>query len=322
MNNKFFAVTCDQFNLGTTFLIWSIHYCTNEKNYYRIKDDKFLEVPENPFDGVTAHQMSANTVFSLATDLRAIINKSGGKLNHIREFPDASYLETGIPSNKPFLAEAEAHGIKSINITCTGLQFLIGFLRSTYTEPNWQNNFDTVKKHCKHYWPRFFDDAHIYEDGLTTWHDIREGIALNIRPYEFPAMGNNNNKNIYDCEFEDLLTNGKKEILNILDFLNLEVHKPNLDHWCDIHNIWKDHLHHYTHFCNNIEIIVECILNNRSINLEQYRMDVLKEGVLLHLLMFKHELNLTKSVEKLPDDTQEICKLLGKNNRTGHAEVY
>jgi len=57
-------------------------------------------------------------------------------------------------------------------------------------------------------------------------------------------------------------------------------------------------------------------------NLEQYRMDVLKEGVLLHLLMFKHDLNLTKSIEKLPNDTQEIFKLLGRNNRTGQDEVY
>ena len=321
MNNKIFAVTCDQFNLGTTFLIWSIYYCTNEKNYYRIKDDKFLEVPENPVDGVTAHQMKANT-FTNLDNIEATMDQPGDNLKHTRFSPDASYLETGVPSNKTFLSRMEKHGIKSINITCTGLQFLIGFLRWHDTEPNWQHNFDTVKKHCKHYWPGFFDNAHIYENRLHTWHDIRQGIAFNIRPYEFPAMGNNNNKNTYDCEFEDLLTSGKKEILKILNFLKLKVHTPALDHWCDMHNIWRDYLQHYTHFCNNIEIIVESILNNRSMNLEQYRMDVLKEGVLLHLLMFKHELNLTKSVEKLPDDTQEIFKLLGKNNRTGHAEVY
>lgn len=321
MNKKIFAVTCDQFNLGTHFLIWSIHYCTNEKNFYNIRDGAFLQIPENPFVGVTAHKISANTDGWDGISIEAVINKSGGKLNHIRKFPDSSYLETRIPSNKPFLAEAEAHGIKSINITCTGLQFLIGFLRFHESEPNWQHNFDTVKKHCKHYWPRFFDAAHIFENGLTTWHDIREGIAFNIRPYDFPVMGNNN-KNTYDCQLEDLLTDGKKEILRVIDFLNLRVHTPNIDHWCDMHKIWKEYLHHYIHFCNNIEIIVECILKNRSMNLEQYRMDVLKEGVILHLLMFKHELNLTKSIEKLPNDTQEIFQLLGKNNRTGHEEIY
>jgi len=323
MNKKSFAVTCDQFNLGTTFLIWSIYYCTNEKNYYNSEADKFLEIPKNPFDGVTAHQMKPNKGSDLdSSKAKAIINQPGDNLKHIRFFPDASYLETGIPSNKTFLARMEKHGIKSINITCTGLQFLIAFLRFTYTQLNWQYDFDAVKKHCKHYWPSFFDNAHIYENRLHTWHDIREGIAFNIRPYEFPKMGNNNNKNTHYCEFENLLTSGKKEILKILDFLKLKVHTPNLEHWCAMHNIWKDHLHHYVHFCNDIEMIIECILNNKSVNLSQYRMDVLKEGVLLHLLMFRHELNLTKSIEKLPNDTQEIFKLLGKNNRTGIEKIY
>jgi hypothetical protein len=319
MNNKIFAVTCDQFNLGTTFLIWSIHYCTNEKDFYSIADDEFVTISEDPFDGITAHKMRPNR-YRPVFDVDAIINHSGGKLNHFRDF-SKKYRDTGTSSTKPFLAKMETHGIKTINITCTGLQFLIGFLRFTYTEPNWQNNFDAVKKHCKHYWPRFFDDAHIYENRLTTWHDIREGIAFNIRPYQIPAIGNNN-KNIYDCEFEDLLTNGKKEILNILDFLDLKAHTPNLDHWCDMHDIWKGYLHHYINFCNDIEMIIESILKNKSIDLEQYRMDVLKEGVLLHLLMFKHGLNLTKSIEKLPHNTQEIFKLLGKNDRTGIQKIY
>ena len=319
MNNKSFAVTCDQFNLGTTFLIWSIHYCTNEKDFYSIADDEFVTISEDPFDGITAHKMRPNR-YRPVFDVDAIINHSGGKLNHFRDF-SKKYRDTGTSSTKPFLAKMETHGIKTINITCTGLQFLIGFLRFTYTEPNWQNNFNAVKKHCKHYWPRFFDDAHIYENRLTTWHDIREGIAFNIRPYQIPAMGNNN-KNIYDCEFEDLLTNGKKEILNILDFLDLKAHTPNLDHWCDMHDIWKGYLHHYINFCNDIEMIIESILKNKSVDLAQYRMDVLKEGVILHLLMFRHELNLTKSIEKLPHNTQEIFKLLGKNDRTGIQKIY
>jgi len=321
MNKKIFALTCDQFNLGIHFLTWSIHYCSNEKNFFNVRDDSFVTIPENPFEGVTAHKMPANTTTSPVKDLRVIMDRSEEKLNHIREFPDASYLETGIPSNKTFLATMKANGIKSVNLTCSGPQFIIGFLRWHDAKPNWQHNFDAVKKHCKHYWPKFFDDAHIYENGLTTWHDIREGIAFNVRPYEFPAMGNND-KNTYDCQLEDLLTNGKKEILAILDFLNIKVYEQNLDHWCAMQNIWKDHVYHYINFCNDIEMIIECILNHRSMSLEHYRMDVLKEGVLLHLLMFKHDLNLARSVEKLPRDTKIIYDLLGKNNRTGHDKLY
>ena len=215
----------------------------------------------------------------------------------------------------------EAHGIRSVNVTCKGLQFLIGFLRSNISETNWQHDFNAVTKYCKYYWPNFFDNAHIFENNLKNWHDIREGIAFMIRPYDFPVLGNNS-ANTYDCQIEDLLMNGEDEIQKIFHFLGLELHESNLEHWCKMHGIWKDALYHYVHFCNDIELIIECILQNKSYNLEKYQMNVLKEGVLLHLLMFRHELNLTKSIEKFPNNTQDIYRLLGKNNRTGHAKVY
>jgi hypothetical protein len=51
-------------------------------------------------------------------------------------------------------------------------------------------------------------------------------------------------------------------------------------------------------------------------------MDVLKEGVLLHFLMFKHDLNIKIKTEVLPKNTKEILELLGKNQRTGLAKLY
>lgn len=319
MINNFFAVTCDQFNLGTTFLIWSIYYCADKKGYYSIRDDQFKTIPSNPFDGMTAHQMKPNTVYDLDHIVKDT-DQPGDSLKHIRFFPDASYLDTGVVSNKPFLEKVQKLGIRSVNITCTGLQFLIGFLRDSYTQPRWQQDFDAVKKHCKHYWPTFFDDAHIYENQLQTWHDIREGIAFNIRPYQFPTM--EKNANTYDCQIQDLLDNGKNELLNILQFLKIGPHTPNLDHWCAMHKIWKEYFQHYIFFCNDVETIVECILHKKPLDLEKYQMDVLKEGVLLHLLMFKHNLNLNESIEKLPPNTQEISELLRKNNRTGIQKIY
>ena len=53
-----------------------------------------------------------------------------------------------------------------------------------------------------------------------------------------------------------------------------------------------------------------------------YKMDVLKEAVLLHFLMFKHDLNILIPIDRLPQDTSEIYKLLGKNPRTGIKKLY
>ena len=57
-------------------------------------------------------------------------------------------------------------------------------------------------------------------------------------------------------------------------------------------------------------------------DLKKYKMNVLKEAVLLHLLMFKHDLNFKKQIEKIPNNTKDIFTLLEKNNRTGIEKLY
>lgn len=57
-------------------------------------------------------------------------------------------------------------------------------------------------------------------------------------------------------------------------------------------------------------------------NLGKYKMDVLKEGVLLHFLMFKHDLNLNTKIDILPANTKAIAELLGKNKRKGIENLY
>ena len=319
MNKKIFAVTCDLFNLGTAFLIWSIHYCTNQKDFYHTKKEEFITIPEDPFEGFTAHKMSPNSSLS-DKDLEAVIEKSLEKLNHLRNWPMLDQA-TGECTNKAFLNKMETYGIKCVNITCKKLQCLIGVLRFNYTEPNWQYNLDAIKKHCEHYWPHFFDNPDIFPNKLNTWHDIREGIALYIRPYDFLAE-KDTGTNTYDCQFENLLLDGKNEIMKILKFLNYTADSEALDNWCSVHRKWRDILEHYIHFCNDVELIIDSIINNKFVDLQKYKMDVLKEGVLLHLLMFKHNLNLIKPIEKFPHNTQEISKLLGKNLRTGIVKVY
>ena len=68
--------------------------------------------------------------------------------------------------------------------------------------------------------------------------------------------------------------------------------------------------------------IIYNIVNKQDMDISKYKMTVLKEGVLLHFLMFKHDLNLKTRVETLPGNTKDISYLLGKNDRTGIQKLY
>lgn len=320
-----FAITGEQFNLGSVFLIWSIHHLTSQKKYYLQKNKSIEEIPSNPLLNGTAHRMSPNHSKSIKTceDIIKLL-RFNENLNHLKYTPLANSIEEYHEYNKKFHASMIKHNVKVINISCQGLQHLIGFLRFHREVVDWQKDMDTVKEHCRHYWPHFFDNTEIYNDKLDSWHDVREGIAFNVRPYDFwkSFTGRNTHENIYHCRFEDLLLDGKGTFVKILDFLELNYNKELFNDWCQIHDKWSSNLKNYVYFCNDIEKIVENIISNKPMDLTKYRMDVLKEGVLLHFLMFKHDLNLNTPVEKLPTDSQKIFKLLEKNQRTGIANLY
>jgi hypothetical protein len=108
----------------------------------------------------------------------------------------------------------------------------------------------------------------------------------------------------------------------VLQFLGLECKEERIDTWCEIHAVWSWIHTPYLDFCNDIHEIIECIVNNKSMDLTKYNLDVLKEAVILHLLMFKHDLNLKLPVDHLPQDTQLIFSLLEENQRIGLEKLY
>jgi len=123
-------------------------------------------------------------------------------------------------------------------------------------------------------------------------------------------------------QFQDFLFHGKEEIFKILNFLNFTYKKEKIKYWCDIHKKWSTNLKNYVLFCNDIELIVQNIILNKKMDLKKYKINVLKEAVILHLLMFKYNYNLRTQTNRLPNCTAKIYKLLIENNRIGIEKIY
>jgi len=326
MNKKIFSITNDQFNLGNVFLIWSVHYLSGGDDYYDVRIQAKRSIPDNPLlKGITAHKMKPNFVRTIDSFLDVIDQiPNAHTLNHIKFNITARSLEQHHKTNHELQILSSSKGIKCINMTCVHDQHLVGFLRHDREQPQWQKDMDTVSEHCEHYWPHFFDNASIFQDRLKTWHDIRENIAFNIRLNDFwqhlPLR--TDMELVYHCQYNNWVKDGLREIKKVIKFLGLECREDRVDKWCEIHAVWRQSHIPYLDFCNDLHRIIECVVKKRSMDLTKYKLDVLKEAVILHLLMFKHNLNLKMPVDHLPGDTRLIFSLLEENQRTGLEKLY
>jgi len=320
-----FLITNDQFNLGNVFLIWSVHYLSGSDDYYDGRIDAKRPIPDNPLLRVTAHKMKPNFVRTIESFLTVLDRiPKDHTINHIKFLIKAFSLEQHHRTNHELQMMSSSKGIKCINMTCADNQHLVGFLRHDIEQPQWQKDMDIVTEHCKHYWPYFFENASIFQDRLKTFHGIRENIAFNLRLNDFwtHLPQRSDNDLIYHCQYDHWVKDGLDEMKKVLQFLGLECKEERVDTWCEIYSDWSRIHTPYLDFCNDIHKIIECIVNNKSMDLTKYNLDVLKEAVILHLLMFKHDLNLKLPVDHLPQDTKLIFPLLEENQRTGLEKLY
>jgi hypothetical protein len=321
-----FLITNDQFNLGNVFLIWSVHYLSGGDDYYDVRIDAKRPIPDNPLlKGITAHKMKPNFVRTIDSFLDVIERMpKDNSINHIKFNIKARSLEQHHRTNHEIQIVSSSKGIKCINMTCVDNQHLVGFLRHDREQPQWQKDIDIVSEHCKHYWPYFFENASIFQDRLKTFHGIRENIAFNIRLNDFwtHLPRRNDNELVYHCQYDNWVKNGLDEIKKVLKFLGLPCRTEREATWCEVHAVWRQSHMPYLDFCDDIYKIIYSIVTNKSLDLTKYKLDVLKEAVILHLLIFKHHLNLKQQVDRLPQNSRLIFSLLEENQRTGLEKLY
>ena len=331
MHNNNFAVTSDQFNLGSHFLVWSIYYLSGCKHYYQKGNQ--ITLPDNPMDkGAMAHEMKIKCPTSIEECREDIDVMSTTKNSyHLRFIPAARTLKGYVETNQEFTKLTTYKKIKVINIRCRDLQHLVAFLRSHIlpngstlkTHPNWQNDIDIVKEHCTHYWPNFFANRDMFSDNLNGWDGIREQIAFNIRPYDYlNSRIDEKNEYVLHCDFEEIVVSPLNAYKKIFKFLDYQFNDERVKSWMPNHENWAKNIIPTIRFCNDLHKIIDSILRGKEMDLKMYGMDVLKEAIILHLLMYKHDLNFKINIDKLPDSTLEISRLLHKNVRTGIANLY
>jgi hypothetical protein len=338
-----FCVTSTN-SIGCTFLDWSIHYLSGQSEFYNtdlgwsklsadpVQKKNAHSHPKNHPHGADETQIVINKFMSVEADLLSlnpalirsatVAKKLNLDINKISEKNSNVYEQ---------ICNYQAKDYSNIFHVCITNNIPIIYLKQNSYIP-YNLFFRSDIKHFEYklaesqsemkeeFLTIFFDQTNKKEWGdsiakMPIW-DLREFVALNIRPYFKPPlddMVDRRNPHFY-IDSMDWWCNGENKILEVFKYLKLNLDNKRYSHWVPIYRRWQKQQLNILNFCWNIDNICESIVNNYYLDIGAYNLDFWQEAILQHILIYKYKLNLKNwQLEKFPTNTQALHKLLEPN---------
>lgn len=326
-------------SVGCTFVDWSIQFLSGQSMYYRINESQWINLTRDPLTELNAHghhknhpkgfektklyldkcdHLSDNSVNSMyptflsGTAAAKLLNIPKDQIiDNIEKINTARYNDY----IKIFdLGEKSNTKIIFIDTDTRVLLYNIG-IRNVHTpwESGDSSAIETVEDVRTAYQEIYFQkDINTWQDlNLISRWDDRERQALNCRPFNTVGVEPHLTGQHLWISSLDLWTRTEQIIKKIMKFVELEIDLTRLTEWLPICKKWQDKQQQLLEFAYNYQHIVKSIVNNwyYEINLTFEQ-----EVVIQHCLIYQHGLNLkTWQLEKFPDNTQELHKLLEPN---------
>jgi hypothetical protein len=345
---KIISTICDH-PIGGTFVDWSIHFLSNQQNYFRWKEDQWIPLTQNPLTDINAHGHQKNHPWGVdATQdffnrvledtagelyscypIHSINQIAAKKLNlDINKFAEKAVYseileyeinETTALANLCF--EHSSHVI-FLETKSQALPLLLFFSRQLdlkFTNLSSPANDQELFDEQDHIWNSVSADKWD-QLGLTEIWDRRERIALNIRPIgrlgidcvSNPFANADFTRKHYRIGIKDLWCRGESTILQLMKYLELDVDAARWAQWQPIYHQWAARQAMILGFIDNLPYILKAIINNWYYCLPDltFRQEVLIQ----HFLIYQYNLNIkTWQLKKFPNNTQDLHALLEPN---------
>lgn len=338
--SKIYCVT-SMYNVGCTFLDWSILYLSGQTQYYQVQQQQTLELPLNPLTSINAHGYKKNHPHGLKNLLHTVdvLNQQVNcKLTSIYPGPphlDAIAMEHSIAIDHSLKASmysllhhqrteynnminycfAQSIPVVYVAVDPSFATFMI--VPRSQDRMTWQDRSAATEFEAQ-------DELHrlLYNDqndfwekhNLTNRWDQRERLALDLRPLEISHPQNTqgfNHPHLW-IDARDLWYRGDILIHSALEFLELPCDTKRLDDWQAIYHSWRKLANRNIEFAVNLDHIVNSIVMGWYYPLPD--LDLYQEAVIQHCLIYKHNLNIkTWQLSKFPNNTQLLHDLLEPN---------
>lgn len=323
--------------VGGTFLTWSIYYLAGQEYYRNFKKQETVVIPDNPLTDINAHNFIPTQPNSVE-QVETIYNNVKSAPEHQLDIIYMHNLPT-FPYNNNLSDEITKFAVEKLK-TITN-KFIVLYTADSHKLYSTKYEGRTIKKslnnpsiihdnseklHNEYIDTFFLDSKEKWNElGLTQSWNYREFLALNLRPYNvksiLPAF--NLTADHYRIEIFDLYQRFDITVKSLFNFLNLEMDLKRYNQWIPIYNQWKKLHHDRIEFVEYFDLIVDSIINNYSLDLTRFKLDIVREATIQHVLIFKHGLTLkSHELEKFPNNAQELHTLLEPNIYHNVEDIY
>jgi hypothetical protein len=338
--SNIFSVTSTS-SVGCTFLDWSIHWLSGEQQFYNV-NSKWGSLTDNPITNKNAHLHNKNHPSGYAETtnyIKKLKEVSSDSTLSIYFFPLRTHYATATLNITPetlgesldVIVDLQNIDYAKIWSYCNSETIPIIYVNLTspilYTNEirvlNHKTFINTVRNSIDEVRSDFLldyfsKDLHILKDQGNFDHiwDQREFIALNIRPWDTQNMGQDVDFSIPHLylDAQELWHNGEQTLIKVMQYLNIPIDNDRLIHWRPIYKTWQDMQVSILKFAWNFDYICESIVNGYNYNISDYNLDLWKEAMIQHTILYKYGLNFkTWQLEKFPNNTKELHKLLEPN---------
>jgi hypothetical protein len=327
-------------SVGCSFVDWSINFLSGNNTYFNVKQSEWVKLSNNPINKYNAHGHEKNHPSGLTNTIEYIDTflKNPTGMHTMYPFPlhvdsvcqllgiDYNHLNT--PDLLKLVQQRQHcdyvdlinycidHSVKVIyvhsNYQSVGYSWNIRSLERQITKPE---PYETLDSAYQDFYKVYFNNNNSSchgADSMSRW-DIREIIALNIRPFDpimFSEIGITKPHLWIDCQ--DLWHNTPEVLTNIMKFISVPVDSQRWANWLPVMSAWQDIQQRNLKFHYTLDHIVNSIVNNWYYPLEPLTLQ--QEAIIQHCLIYKHNLNLKNwQLDQFPNNTQDLHRLLEDN---------
>lgn len=307
---------------GGTFLSWTIHYLAGHDQYYLHEQHRWKAVTSNP------------------------LTTSNNAHNFIPNQPNGLF-ECSPEQFKNFVQQLEQTATDTFHVlyfhsfdNSDTTQEALKYVNTLAKKPIFVDSSDNTLYHCSYrkraVYPiskdkvikdhksiqTYFLEKYFKEDkqkweqqNLNNVWDLREFLALNSRPFKTEHVGPMVDKSVdyYHIKGLELWTCFDFTVKNLFDYLEINIDHNRIDNWQQVYNQWRKLHQQQLMFSTYFDTIINSILNNYSLDLTRFDLDIEQEAAIQHHLIYSHNLNFkTWQLEKFVN-TKQLHNLLEPN---------
>lgn len=342
-DRKIYCVTSTQ-SIGCTFLDWSLLYLSGQQKVFSAQSLTWHDIVSNPLQEnltvMNAHghiknhvsgwqrnkrivqKIRDNTTNGLisiyptllhidncCTDLDLNIGKISSSLQQILAYQKQDYIDMlswiACEQQIPVIYVAFDPTVRGYRWTKRSLNRMM----ASSEKPK------AISDLIKEYHDIFFSGSQrAWMDlGLTEIWDIRERMALDIRPFD-DHWGDDLllAHDHYWVHCQDLWFDTERTVRKIMSWLDLDIVEENVERWLPIMRSWQQIHNNNLRFPRQLSKIIRSIVQGHKHDISQLTFE--QEVIVQHCLIYQYGLNLkTWQLDKFPDCASKLYLLLEPN---------